>query len=227
MLLVLTAHSPCDAVPQLHRGSINSRDPSNAVRARTGLSPAVRKQRCAAAAHCCGGERRRRRRASALEFRNRLPGMAPAGKESAGVTRGRAVNAGNRRRGCSSRECAADVGIAQADRLEPYGEQVTTWLQEEHSQLTRVQELLGQRGVHVPYTTLERFVWRLGHNCAADMAIRSAWHRRRRARWPRWISNTWGYSSSPRRAVVSGSGPEHAALAQQLRPRRNWRGHER
>ncbi len=50
----------------------------------------------------------------------------------------------------------------QADRLEPYGEQITTWLQEEHLQLTRVQELLGQRGVHVPYTTLERFVWRLG-----------------------------------------------------------------
>ena len=48
------------------------------------------------------------------------------------------------------------------DRLEPYREQITTWLQEEHLQLTRVQELLGQRGVHVPYTTLERFVWRLG-----------------------------------------------------------------
>jgi hypothetical protein len=27
---------------------------------------------------------------------------------------------------------------------------------------TRVQELLGQRGLHVPYTNLERFVWRLG-----------------------------------------------------------------
>src|SRR5467141_3808881 len=50
----------------------------------------------------------------------------------------------------------------QADRLEPYREQITTWLQQEHLQVTRVQELLGQRGVHVPYTTLERFVWRLG-----------------------------------------------------------------
>jgi hypothetical protein len=30
-----------------------------------------------------------------------------------------------------------------------------TWLQEEHLQLTRVQELLGQRGLHVPYTTLD------------------------------------------------------------------------
>src|SRR5260221_12785082 len=50
----------------------------------------------------------------------------------------------------------------QADRLEPYREQISTWLQEEHLQVTRVQELLGQRCVHVPYTTLERFVWRLG-----------------------------------------------------------------
>ena len=50
----------------------------------------------------------------------------------------------------------------QADRLEPYSQQITTWLQEEHLQLTRVQELLGQRGLHVPYTTLERFAWRLG-----------------------------------------------------------------
>src|SRR3979409_2280568 len=47
-------------------------------------------------------------------------------------------------------------------RWEPSREPITTWLQQEHLQLTRVQELLGQRGVHVPYTTLERFVWRLG-----------------------------------------------------------------
>jgi len=53
-------------------------------------------------------------------------------------------------------------GSPQADRLEPYREPITDWLQQEHLQLTRVQELLGQRGVHVPYTTLERFVWRLG-----------------------------------------------------------------
>ena len=41
----------------------------------------------------------------------------------------------------------------QADRLEAHREQITTWLQEEHLQLTRVQELLGHRGLHVPYTT--------------------------------------------------------------------------
>src|SRR5438067_2966456 len=50
----------------------------------------------------------------------------------------------------------------QADRLERYREQITTWLQDEQLQLTRVQELLGQRGLHVPYSTLERFAWRLG-----------------------------------------------------------------
>ena len=50
----------------------------------------------------------------------------------------------------------------QADRLKSYREQITTWLQNEHLQLTRVQELLGQRGSHVPYSTLECFAWRLG-----------------------------------------------------------------
>jgi hypothetical protein len=35
--------------------------------------------------------------------------------------------------------------------------------------VTRVQELLGQRGVHVPYTTLERFDWGLaGWPCRSD-----------------------------------------------------------
>ena len=44
----------------------------------------------------------------------------------------------------------------QTDRVEPYREQITTWLQDEHLQLTRVQELLGHRGLHIPYSTLER-----------------------------------------------------------------------
>jgi hypothetical protein len=30
----------------------------------------------------------------------------------------------------------------QADRLEPYREQITTWLQDDHLLITRVQELL-------------------------------------------------------------------------------------
>src|SRR5919198_5354534 len=51
----------------------------------------------------------------------------------------------------------------QADRLQPYRDQITTWLYDEHLQLTRVQELLGQRGWHIAYSTLERYAWRLGY----------------------------------------------------------------
>jgi transposase len=51
----------------------------------------------------------------------------------------------------------------QADRLEPHREQITAWLHDDHLQLTHVQELLGRRGLHVAYSTLERFAWRLGH----------------------------------------------------------------
>jgi transposase len=50
----------------------------------------------------------------------------------------------------------------QTDRLEAYREQITSWLEKDHLQLTRVQELLGHRGLHIRYSTLERFVWRLG-----------------------------------------------------------------
>jgi transposase len=50
----------------------------------------------------------------------------------------------------------------QADRLEPYREQIVTWLRDEQLLITRVQELLGQRGLAVSYSTLERFAWRLG-----------------------------------------------------------------
>jgi hypothetical protein len=46
--------------------------------------------------------------------------------------------------------------------LEPYREQITTWLRDEHLQITRVHELLGQRGLHITYSSLERFAWRLG-----------------------------------------------------------------
>jgi hypothetical protein len=38
----------------------------------------------------------------------------------------------------------------QADRLEPYRKQIMAWLQDEHLQLTRVQELLGHKGLHIP-----------------------------------------------------------------------------
>lgn len=50
----------------------------------------------------------------------------------------------------------------QADRLEPYRAQIAAWLQEDQLLITRVHELLGQRGLKVTYSTLERFAWRLG-----------------------------------------------------------------
>src|SRR6266480_3027105 len=90
----------------------------------------------------------------------------------------------------------------QADRLEPYREQITTWLQEEHLQLTRVQELLGQRGMHVPYTRWNASPGGLVSSCAVDVARRCAWHRLRLAKWPRWTSNAWACCSIRIRAVV-------------------------
>src|SRR5438876_6934473 len=59
----------------------------------------------------------------------------------------------------------------QADRLEPYREQITAWLQQEHFQVTRVRELLGQRGVHVrtPPWNASSGAW--ASNRAGDAAI--------------------------------------------------------
>ena len=63
----------------------------------------------------------------------------------------------------SGRERAADVGgAAGAIAWSHTASRSRTWLQQDHLQLTRVQELLGQHGVHVPYTTLRRFVRRPG-----------------------------------------------------------------
>jgi transposase len=46
--------------------------------------------------------------------------------------------------------------------LEPYREQIATWLSQDQLLLTRIQELLGQQGVPVAYTTLRRFVRQAG-----------------------------------------------------------------
>ena len=47
-------------------------------------------------------------------------------------------------------------------RLQPHTEQIGRWLQQEHVQLTRVQELLARQQVPVTYSTLRRFVQRAG-----------------------------------------------------------------
>src|SRR6202521_5124869 len=51
----------------------------------------------------------------------------------------------------------------QAATLEPYRDQIATWIDDDHLLLTRVQELLiGQHGVPVAYTTLRRYVRQAG-----------------------------------------------------------------
>jgi transposase len=50
----------------------------------------------------------------------------------------------------------------QMAALEPYREQIATWLDHDHLLLTRIQELLEPHGVKVKYTTLRRFVRQAG-----------------------------------------------------------------
>jgi transposase len=59
-------------------------------------------------------------------------------------------------------------------RLGPYQEQIGRWLQDEHLKLTRIQELLGQRGLVVTYTTLRRFVRQAGLSKAPKRTVRMA-----------------------------------------------------
>jgi transposase len=53
-------------------------------------------------------------------------------------------------------------------------EQIHRWLSEDHLQLTRVQELLAQERVHVPYTTLRRFVAQEGLGQPPKATVRMA-----------------------------------------------------
>jgi transposase len=59
-------------------------------------------------------------------------------------------------------------------RLEPYQEQIARWLRDEHLKLTRIQELLGQQGLVVTYTTLRRFVRQAGLWKAPKSTVRMA-----------------------------------------------------
>jgi transposase len=62
----------------------------------------------------------------------------------------------------------------QAVQLEPYREQIARWLKEDDLQLTRIAELLGQRGQPVAYTTLRRFVRAQGLRSAPRDTVRMA-----------------------------------------------------
>jgi transposase len=50
----------------------------------------------------------------------------------------------------------------QVATLEAYRDQIASWIDDDHLLLTRVQELLGQYGVPVAYTTLRRYVRQAG-----------------------------------------------------------------
>ncbi len=51
----------------------------------------------------------------------------------------------------------AQVETPAADILRPHTEQIRQWLNNEKLQLTRIHELLGQRGLSVSYSSLRRF----------------------------------------------------------------------
>ena len=52
--------------------------------------------------------------------------------------------------------------IPTAPLLEPWAEVIRDWIKQEHLKLTRIQELLEQRGCEVTYSSLRRFVIRNG-----------------------------------------------------------------
>jgi transposase len=62
----------------------------------------------------------------------------------------------------------------KAAQLDPYRDQIATWLRAERLQLTRVMELLDGRGVHVKYTTLRRYVRANGLATGARDTVRMA-----------------------------------------------------
>ena len=58
--------------------------------------------------------------------------------------------------------------------LDPHAERIRVWVQDEHLQLTRVQELLAQDGVRSSYMTLLRFVRRSGWGAKRRSTVRIA-----------------------------------------------------
>lgn len=62
----------------------------------------------------------------------------------------------------------------QRARLAPYQDEIAAWLRQDELQLTRIQELLDQRGVVVPYTTLRRFVRQAGLGQPPRTTVRMA-----------------------------------------------------
>ena len=86
-----------------------------------------------------------------------------------------------------------------AEVLEPWSEQIHDWLTTDRLQVTRVQELLAERGCEVSYTSLRRFIGRRGWG--EGNPGRCGWRTDRRARWRRWTSDTSAWSPIPRRGA--------------------------
>ncbi len=64
----------------------------------------------------------------------------------------------------------ARVAAPAADALGPHADRIKRWLQEDRLQLTRIHELLCQRGVSVSYSSLRRFCDRQGLRAKRDLS---------------------------------------------------------
>ena len=64
------------------------------------------------------------------------------------------------------------VAVPSEELLSPWAEQIERWLQAERLQVTRVQELLAERGCEVSYSTLRRFIARRGWGRRQPVTVR-------------------------------------------------------
>ena len=73
--------------------------------------------------------------------------------------------------------------------LAPWADQIHRWLTGDRLQLTRIQELLAERGCRVSYASLQRFVARRNWRRRSKATVRM--EDTRPARWWRWTSAAW------------------------------------
>ena len=91
------------------------------------------------------------------------------------------------------------------DQLARWADQVYQWLTGDRLQVTRVQELLAERGCRVSYASLHRFVARRAGGGAIPGP--SGWQRAPLGRWRSWTSAGWAWSRTRRRAAAARCGP--------------------
>ena len=95
--------------------------------------------------------------------------------------------------------------VPTEDRLAPWADQIYQWLTGGRLQLTRVQELLAQRGCPVSYASLHRFVARRNWRGRSRSTVRM--EDTAPARWRNWTSGAWAWSRTRRRAAAARCGP--------------------